>query len=130
MSRARLWAPPALLAGTIFVLSSLSQVPGASYVWDKAAHLVVFGLLGWLTLRATHGEARPLAPGPAAAAFFLVVLWGVLDEIHQHFVPGRDASVRDVVADALGVALALLVWAARQGTARIPRALGGGRESP
>ena len=130
MSRPRLWAPPALLAGTIFVLSSLSQVPGATYVWDKLAHLVVFGGLGWLTLRATHGGVRPLTPAPAAAAFFLVVLWGVLDEIHQHFVPGRDASARDVAADALGAALALLVWAAWRGTARIPRALGGGGESP
>ena len=126
MSRRYLWIPPALLAGIIFVLSSISQVPGAGYVWDKLAHLVVFGALGFLTLRATHGGSRPLAPGPAAAAVFLVLLWGVLDEVHQFFVPGRDASVRDVVADALGAALAVLVWAAWRGTARISRALGGG----
>ena len=126
MSQRRLWFPPALIAGLIFVLSSISQVPGADYVSDKLAHLVVFGALCFLTLRATHGGSRPLAPGPAAAAFFLVLLWGVLDEVHQFFVPGRDASARDVVADALGAALALLVWAAWRGTARIPRALGGG----
>jgi VanZ family protein len=126
VSRRRLWLPPALLAGIIFVLSSISQVPGASYVWDKPAHLAVFGALCLLTLRATHGGPRPLAPGPAAAAFLLTLLWGVLDEVHQSFVPGRDASARDVVADALGAALAVLVWAAWRGTARIPRALGGG----
>jgi VanZ family protein len=130
VSRLRLWAPPALLAVTIFLLSSLSQVPGATYVWDKLAHLTVFGALCLLTLRATHGGSKPLTPGPSAAAFFLVLLWGVLDEVHQHFVPGRDASARDVAADALGAALALLVWAAWRGTARIPRALGGGRGSP
>ena len=129
MSRLRLWAPPALLAGTIFVLSSLSQVPAAGYVQDKLAHLTVFGLLCLLTLRATHGGLRPLAPGPAAWAFALVVAWGALDEVHQYFVPGRDASARDVVADALGAALALAVWAAWRGTARIPRALGGGRSN-
>lgn len=126
MSGRQLWIPPALLAGIIFVLSSISQVPGAGYVSDKLAHLVVFGALCFLTLRATHGGSRPLAPGPAAAAFFLVLLWSVLDEVHQSFVPGRDASARDVVADALGAALAVVVWALWRGTARIPRALGGG----
>ena len=126
MSGRQLWIPPALLAGIIFVLSSIAQVPGAGYVSDKLAHLVVFGALCFLTLRATHGGSRPLTPGPAAAAFFLVLLWGVLDEVHQSFVAGRDASARDVVADALGAALAVLVWALWRGTARIPRALGGG----
>lgn len=126
MSGRQLWIPPALLAGIIFVLSSISQVPGAGYVSDKLAHLVVFGALCFLTLRATHGGSRPLTPGPAAAAFFLVLLWGVLDEVHQSFVAGRDASAWDVVADALGAALAVLVWALWRGTARIPRALGGG----
>jgi len=130
VSRLRLWLPPALLAGVIFLLSSLSQVPGATYVSDKLAHLTIFGLLCLMTLRATHGGLKPLAPGPAAAAFALVVLWGVLDEVHQHFVPGRDASARDVMADALGAALAMAVWATWRGTARIPRALGGGRRSP
>ena len=126
MSGLKLWGPPALLAAIIFALSSLSQVPGATYVWDKLAHCTVFGTLCLLTLRATHGGARPLALRPAAAAFFLVLLWGVLDEVHQSFVPGRDASARDVAADALGAALALALWAAWRGTARIPRALGGG----
>ena len=129
MSRLRLWLPPALLAGVIFVLSSLSQVPGATYVQDKLAHLTVFGLLCLLTLRARHGGFKPLAPRAATSAFALVVLWGVLDEVHQYFVPGRDASARDVAADALGAALAVAVWAVWRGTARIPRALGGGRES-
>jgi VanZ family protein len=122
----RLWLPPALLAGVIFVLSSISQLPGSAYVSDKLLHLLVFGALCLLTLRATHGGPHPLAPAPAAVAFSLVLLWGVLDEVHQSFVPGRDASARDVVADALGAALAVLVWAVWRGTARIPRALGGG----
>lgn len=124
----RLWAPPALLAGAIYVLSSFSQIPGGEVVWDKLAHLAIFGALGLLTLRATHGGfGRPLAAGPAAAAFLLVVSWGALDELHQSFVPGREASALDVVADALGAALALCVWAVWQGPARIPRALRGKR---
>ena len=124
MSAVRLWIPPALLAGTIYLLSSFSQLPGAEYVWDKLAHVAIFGLLALLTLRATHGGMRPLALLPAAAAFLLVLGWGALDEVHQSFVPGRDVSGLDVAADGLGAALALLIWAVWQGLARIPRRQG------
>ncbi|MGB5540538.1 MAG: VanZ family protein, partial [Gammaproteobacteria bacterium] len=31
-----------------------------------------------------------------------VGLYGVLDEIHQYFVPGRQADVLDVLADVSG----------------------------
>ena len=125
----RLWGPPVLLAATIYVLSSLSQVPGGEYVYDKLGHLAVFGVLGYLTLRATHGGSGPLSPLPAATAVLLVVAWGALDEFHQSFVPGRYPSVADVVADALGAGLAVLVWAWRGRGDRVARISGAGAAS-
>jgi VanZ family protein len=112
-----LWGPPLVLAAVIYVLSSVSQVPGGEHVWDKAAHVAVFGTLAWLTLRATHGGVRPLTLAPAMGAAALAVGWGVLDEVHQSFVPGRYPSVGDVMADACGTALALLLWALLRGRA-------------
>jgi VanZ family protein len=38
------------------------------------------------------------------------VLWGILDEVHQAFVPGREASVFDGVADAVGVVTVSLIY--------------------
>jgi len=35
-------------------------------------------------------------------AFAIAFLYGVSDEIHQYFVPGRHPDVLDVVADASG----------------------------
>jgi len=32
---------------------------------------------------------------------------GIADEIHQAYVPGRDASVTDVLLDMVGIALVL-----------------------
>jgi VanZ family protein len=32
------------------------------------------------------------------------------DELHQVLVPGRTATIGDVVIDALGVAGAMLIW--------------------
>lgn len=39
----------------------------------------------------------------------IIILYGVSDEIHQHFVPGRDASILDVMADIVGGSFGMLV---------------------
>jgi VanZ family protein len=36
----------------------------------------------------------------------MAVAWGVFDEAHQSFVPGRTADILDLLADATGAALA------------------------
>ncbi|HSN67851.1 MAG TPA: VanZ family protein, partial [Thermoanaerobaculia bacterium] len=43
------------------------------------------------------------------AVFFLSVGWGVLDEYHQRFVPTRESSGLDLLADAAGAAAAVLL---------------------
>ena len=35
-------------------------------------------------------------------SMIIVVLYGVSDEVHQMFVPGRTAALDDVVADTIG----------------------------
>ena len=45
-----------------------------------------------------------------STAALLAVLYGLGDEVHQSFVPGRDASVGDVVADAAGALLGAAAW--------------------
>ena len=110
-SRLSLWGPPAVLAGAIFVLSSFSTLPAPAVVSDKVAHLVIFGLLAGLTLRATHGSRPGPRLWPTLAAVALTVGWGALDEVHQMFVPGRFASAADLVADAGGALAALAAYA-------------------
>ncbi|MFH1572963.1 MAG: VanZ family protein, partial [Acidobacteriota bacterium] len=52
-------------------------------------------------------------------------LYGVIDEVHQYFVPGRHATAHDVAADAAGALLALLAIAyrSRPGRDRRDRAI-------
>ena len=91
-------------ASLIFYLSSQPSIdaPALFPGQDKFFHLVVFGMLGFLvmgTLRAAHGGYQPKQLWWVALA---VMLYGVSDEFHQHFVPGRSVDAYDVLADTLG----------------------------
>jgi VanZ family protein len=94
------WLPAAGWAGLIFFLSSLSTIPLAPPVphLDKAGHFAVYLVLGALLAHATARTGWPLA-----LAVGLGVVYGMTDEVHQTFVPGRTATVGDWVADAAGV---------------------------
>lgn len=94
-----LWLPVVAWAGLIFVLSSIPDLGTGLGTWDlvlrKAAHAAEYAVLGFLLLRALGRETAALVVGIAYAAS---------DELHQHFVPGRQASVLDVLVDSVGVA--------------------------
>jgi len=110
-SRISRWAPPALYAAAIFVVSSMPHppLPPASLT-DKQVHLLVFGGLALLLFRALHPAwTASMALCPALWAIGLTIAYGVSDEWHQSFVPGRHADLLDLAADAVGACLALLV---------------------
>ena len=113
-----LWGPFLAALALVFWLSSLSDVPGAHYFWDKLLHTIGYAGLGVLALRAFHGGFEPPRLASTIYAGLVVILWGVSDEIHQYFVPGRDASAWDVLADAVGFGVAVVVFATA--TSRAP----------
>lgn len=99
------WAPPILYCLLIFFQSSypsLEQTPDFPHM-DKLLHGGAYALLGFLFYRALR--AGRLA-GRIFVLFFLssvlATLYGVSDEIHQHFVLSRNADILDVAADAVG----------------------------
>ena len=108
--RLALWAPLVAALAGVYFLSSLSHVPGSEYVWDKLLHAVGYGGISVLALRAFHGGFVPLRSRTTIATFLFMLAWFVSDEYHQSFVPGRDAEVGDVVADAVGFGLATVAW--------------------
>jgi VanZ family protein len=116
------WAPAAAYAALIFALSSLSRpppfVPRALLSLDALAHLAEYAVLGALVARALRAGGR--RPARAfAGALLLGSLYGAGDELHQAFVPLRNADVRDWVADTAGAALgaALVAFLRRRGDA-------------
>ncbi|MBW1903919.1 MAG: VanZ family protein [Deltaproteobacteria bacterium] len=90
----------------IFVISSFElEVPGIRHfpLRDKGIHFLEYAVLGWLCAAASS-RTWPSASAWRTAAFavFISALWGLSDEIHQAFVPGRSSEVADVIADLLG----------------------------
>ena len=115
-----LWAPVVVQMAIIFGASSMSDPGLPAGVSDRSGHFIGYALLAMLVLRAL---ARGRLAGITWRAALLAILWaagyGVSDEIHQRFVPGRTPDVADVVADALGAcAGAALCLALRAGTRR------------
>jgi VanZ family protein len=95
----------------IFYVSSLSQ-PVVPPGGDKPWHLLAYLGFGVLTVRAVVGglPAR-ISWRSAAVGIAIAVGYAATDELHQMFVPGRTASLSDLLADAMGVvAGAILCW--------------------
>jgi VanZ family protein len=102
------WLPVVAWAALIFALSSISDLGTGLGGWDlalrKAAHLAEYAILGALLARALLGTTRWWS----WLAWFAGAAYAASDELHQHFVPGRQASVVDLVIDAVGVVVGVL----------------------
>lgn len=119
----RIWGPVWAMMTLIFVLSSMSRLPPAAYVADDGVmHALEYGLLAALLLRALIGARwRRLTVGAAGLAVLLATLYGVTDEVHQRFVPGRTAEIVDLTADAIGATVAAGLSLAWQSVMKGPR---------
>ena len=98
----RLWLPVVVWAAVIFAFSAIPSLGTGLGTWDlvlrKLAHMAEYAVLAALLWRAL---------GAYRLTFALAVAYAATDELHQHFVAGRHAAVRDVVIDAAGAAVGL-----------------------
>lgn len=114
MRRWLAWVPAASVAVTISYVShqpDLPEVPGGPPDW--LLHMVAFGgLCAAVAFGASEGW-RPALRLPRRTPWFVVAttLYGVVDELHQSMIAGRDASALDVLADGLGAVLVALAIA-------------------
>ena len=92
-------------------------------------HLFLFGMLGFVTAVGALVIRRSERLAVAMVAALLVGgAWALATEWYQTTLPGRDASLEDLLANALGTAAgALLAWLARRRIARVSRSLCAGR---
>jgi VanZ family protein len=114
--------------GLLFFVSAQPDPPGPpqpllNKIYTMIGHLVAYGFLAFWWYRALR-SIRSLPGGGephshiARIAFLVTLLYGASDEFHQSFVPGRDASLLDLMVDAAGAAVALILISRRRGKYR------------
>lgn len=110
VARSARFLPAASFAVFIFWLSGRPTLPTPPLAFegmDKVAHALAYALLTFLML---------LGDGVAASRWrawiwpVLAVLYGLSDEIHQSFVPGRHPDLLDLLADAFGAVGMTALW--------------------
>ena len=104
------------LAGYALLIYILSSIPSLTppdlgiNAEDKLIHCAEYAILGALILRSISWSVNPISTEWLWLAWLFGVLYGISDEIHQYFVPNRVASPWDALADAIGVAIGVLVY--------------------
>lgn len=105
----KFWLPPFLWAIIIFTFSSMQVGSSSEFYWKdflvkKTAHIIEYGIFATLIYRAlvNSGVHKRKAMWYSVA---IAMFYGITDEIHQSFTPGRGPAVRDVLIDTLGAGL-------------------------
>ena len=102
------WA--AASAAWMAVIFGLSSLPGSAVPigrFGSLGHFVLYAALGGLYLL----TLRPVLATPHArvVAVVLASLYGLSDEFHQAFVPGRVPDPADWLVDTAGAVVGVLV---------------------
>ena len=105
-----LWLPVVIYCAAIFVLSSFEQAPKPQLLPDKWGHLILFAGLGFLFARLVAGVKKITFLKLLAITALFCLAYGITDEAHQYFVPGRCSEIGDVIADTIGGFLGVLLY--------------------
>ena len=98
-----------IIAIMIFYVSSLSFPPETEtnplkpYLYHFGIFLIFSFFLLLYSIRDKHKNFFILS-------IILSILYAILDELHQSFVPFRDASISDVLTDSFGISFAVLIY--------------------
>ncbi len=108
---------PFLYMGFIWYLSDRPADAVVNFpVYDgfikESLHLVEFAILYGLFVLFFVVDGK-LSKKTNLVAAIIASLYGLVDEVHQYFVPNRSATVIDLVKDVLGVTIAY--WIVHRG---------------
>ena len=92
------------------------------FITRKIAHFTEYAILGFLAARAFRTSPRPaISQRWFLICVTLIVVYALLDEYHQSFVPSRTASIFDSLIDIAGGLTALII--VRVSTGRVSAGL-------
>ena len=100
------FVPALIWMGIIFYFSSRQTIGiGGDSYWLRFFILKSFHLIEYATLFVLIN----FAINSKINSIFIAYLYGITDEIHQSFIPGRTSKVTDTLIDLLGIFIGLFV---------------------
>lgn len=106
------WTFVIIIAVGIFYVSSLQggqTGSGGKSIIPIVYHISAFFALAlFLFIASLRGEKNA---GIIIFALLVAIFYGISDEIHQIFVPGRSSSLGDVFLDSIGIFYAFMIYA-------------------
>lgn len=101
----RFWFPVILYSGIIFYVSSVPNIstPLPEMHFDKILHILLYAPFGFLVARGIYNTKASVSYRKLLdIVFWASLLYGLSDEVHQMYVPGRNIGFIDLVADTVG----------------------------
>lgn len=87
---------------------SEEQVQKLQLPTRKLAHFTIFAIGGMLAIMLLNQYNIPLMQ-KILYSQLIISAYAILDEFHQSFIPGRTASIWDVLIDSAGALIAILL---------------------
>ena len=109
------WLPVFIWLIIIFAFSNNPTVRASEIHWrdfsvKKSAHVIIYAILSTLIYRALKSNNVEMKK-TGYISVFLASFYGITDEFHQSFTPGRDPTFRDIIFDTIGATLAIyFIW--------------------
>jgi len=95
----------------IFIFSSRPEVGVEQYFYgqDKVMHFVIYGIHTLLCLLTLCDKILLLKFVQYFLALIFSVFYGIFNEIYQYFIPEREFSLGDILANSLGIITFLIL---------------------
>jgi VanZ family protein len=90
------------LASIEYLATTTQEIKIIEHTWDKANHFIAFMTL-YILLSLAYQHLSLITK------VLILLAFGMQIEIVQSFIPGRDLSGFDVVADSVGIVIGIVV---------------------
>lgn len=97
----------------LFAATTLpAQAVPKTGISDKIEHFLGYFFLTILLSNLLYFQNRKgkIKRFPITASLIIVASYGMVDELHQYFIPGRFCDINDWIADVIGAVVAGLIY--------------------
>ena len=112
MKNTAVFIPPIFLMILIFISSSIPMDAGQDKLKfitvltstvQNILHIPIYGVLAYLWLNSFNKHSTAILKS-VFLTLLITILYSLLDEFHQIFVPGRYGSLLDILFNLIGIA--------------------------